>query len=70
MKKKLIVTLSVNDMFYTNQNDFTLNQGNQHAYGSRRADTRRGGINIRYNFGIKKKEENNDIFNVDPQEKN
>ncbi|HEY1872412.1 MAG TPA: outer membrane beta-barrel family protein [Chitinophagaceae bacterium] len=70
MKKKLVVTLSMNDIFYTNQNDFTLNQGNQHAYGNRRADTRRGGINIRYNFGIKKKEDNNDIFNVEPQEKN
>jgi iron complex outermembrane receptor protein len=69
MKKKLIVTLSVNDMFYTNQNDFTLNQGNQHAYGSRRADTRRVGINIRYNFGIRKKEESNDMFNVEPQVK-
>jgi hypothetical protein len=69
MKQKLIVTLSMNDIFYTNQNDFTINQGSVNAYGNRRSDTRRVGINIRYNFGIRKKEEGNDIFNVEGQDK-
>jgi hypothetical protein len=69
MKQKLIVTLSMNDIFYTNQNDFTINQGSVNAYGNRRSDTRRVGINIRYNFGIRKKEEGNDMFNVESPDK-
>jgi outer membrane receptor protein involved in Fe transport len=69
MKQKLTVTLSMNDIFYTNQNDFTINQGSVNAFGNRRSDTRRVGINIRYNFGIKKKEESNDMFNVEAQDK-
>ncbi len=69
MKQKLTVTLSMNDIFYTNQNDFTINQGSVNAYGNRRSDTRRVGINIRYNFGIRKKEEGNDMFNVEGQDK-
>jgi len=69
MKQKLIITLSMNDIFYTNQNDFTINQGSVNAYGNRRSDTRRVGINIRYNFGIRKKEEGNDMFNVETQDR-
>jgi hypothetical protein len=69
MNQKLVVTISMNDIFYTNQNDFTINQGSVNAYGNRRSDTRRVGINIRYNFGIRKKEESNDMFNVEGQEK-
>jgi hypothetical protein len=68
MKQKLIVTLSMNDLFYTNQNDFTIKQGSVNARGNRRADTRRVGINIRYNFGIRKKEENIDLFNLETPE--
>jgi hypothetical protein len=60
--------MSVVDMFYTNQNDFTINQGSVHAMGSRKADTRRFGMNLRYNFGMRKKEENN-ILNVESPEK-
>jgi len=69
MKQKLIITLSMNDIFYTNKNDFTIQQGSVKASGFRRSDTQRFGINIRYNFGIRKKEENNDIFNVESPEK-
>jgi len=69
MRQKLTVTLSMNDIFYTNQNDFTINQGSVNAYGNRRSDTRRVGINIRYNFGIRKKEEGNDMFNVETQDR-
>lgn len=65
MKQKLLITLSVNDMFFTNKIDFTLNQGSVQASGTRINDTRRYGINLRYNFGIKKKEEGNDMFNVE-----
>ncbi|GAA4324025.1 outer membrane beta-barrel protein [Flaviaesturariibacter amylovorans] len=56
-KKKLALTLSGNDLLYTNNNRFTLVQGTVNAGGERRSDTRRFGINLRYQFGIRKKEE-------------
>ena len=69
MKQKLLVTLSMNDIFYTNQNDFTIRQGSVKASGNRKADTQRFGINLRYNFGVRKKEEKNDMFNIESPEK-
>jgi hypothetical protein len=69
LKDKLVVTLSVNDMFLTNQNEFTLAQGSVKATGVRSGDTRRFGFNLRYNFGIKKKEENNNIPGEDAIER-
>jgi iron complex outermembrane receptor protein len=59
LKDKLIITLSLSDIFATNKNNFTIKQGSVNATGYRQADTRRFGINLRYNFGIRKKEENN-----------
>jgi hypothetical protein len=56
-KRKLTLSVSGQDLFYTNQNKFVLAQGSVNAYGSRKADTRRFGVNLRYNFGIRKKEE-------------
>lgn len=67
MKEKLIITLSVSDMFLTNKNDFSLKQGSVDAVGFRQADTRRAGINIRYSFGMRKKEEGVNMFNVEQQ---
>ena len=67
LKKKLNVSLSAGDIFSTNKNKFTIDQGSIHASGTRRADTHRFGINIRYNFGIRKKEENNNIFSLEPE---
>lgn len=64
IREKLIVTMSVNDMFYSNKNNFTIKQGSVDAYGYRLADTRRFGINFRYNFGIRKKEENNKLPDI------
>jgi hypothetical protein len=64
IRRKLLVTLSVNDMFLTNRNDFTLTQGSVKANGSIKTDSRRYGINLRYNFGIRKKEESEDMFNI------
>jgi iron complex outermembrane recepter protein len=57
LNRKLTVTLNVSDVFFTNRNDFELNQGSIKAEGRRVADTRRVGLNIRYNFGIRKREE-------------
>lgn len=67
LKKKLSVTVSMNDVFLTNRNEFSINQGSINAYGYRRSDTRRFGLNLRYNFGFRKKEENN-MFNVESPE--
>lgn len=67
-KKKMVVSLSAVDILFTNKNDFTINQGSVNASGFRKADTRRFGINIRYNFGFRKKEDNN-MFNLESPEK-
>ncbi|NDC78105.1 MAG: TonB-dependent receptor, partial [Chitinophagia bacterium] len=64
LKRKLSVTASVNDLFYTNRYAFRLQQGTVTAQGERRSDTRRFGINVRYNFGIRKKE-SEDMFRMD-----
>ncbi|MBL7740983.1 MAG: outer membrane beta-barrel protein [Chitinophagaceae bacterium] len=67
-KEKLTVTLSMNDIFRTLRYDFTINQGSIDASGYRLNDTRRFGINLRYSFGIRKKEESNNMFNVESPE--
>jgi Outer membrane protein beta-barrel family len=67
LKEKIVLTLSMNDIFFTNKVDFSLNQGSVNASGRRYNDTRRVGINLRYNFGVKKKEENGNMFNTEPQ---
>jgi hypothetical protein len=61
LDKKLAVTLSVQDMFYTNRYDATINQTGIVGDVSRYNDSRRIGINVRYNFGFKKKEESKDF---------
>lgn len=60
-KDKLTVTLSANDIFFTNNNTFTIDQGSVKASGYRASDSRRFGINFRYNFGFRK-EERGDMF--------
>lgn len=69
LKKKLIVTASLSDVFATFRNEFTINQGNVTANGFRQGDTRRFGLNVRYSFGIRKKEENNNMFNLESPER-
>jgi hypothetical protein len=69
LDKKLVVTLSANDIFKTNKNDFVLQQGSINATGFREGDTRRFGLNLRYNFGFRKREENNNMFNLDSPER-
>ena len=69
MKRKLIVSASLTDIFDTNNNKFTIHQGSILASGFRKGDTRRFGINIRYNFGFRKKDDNN-LLNVESPEKN
>jgi len=69
LQRKLIVTLSANDLFFTNRNQFTINQGNITASGDRRFDSRRIGLNVRYSFGLKKREEGGNMFNMDALDK-
>jgi iron complex outermembrane receptor protein len=61
LNKKMNIIVSGNDILRTNKYDFTLNQG-INATGSRINDTRRIGLTLRYNFGIKPKEENKQNF--------
>ena len=68
LKKKLTLTLSATDLLLTNNNEFVLQQGSVNAAGFRQSDTRRFGLNLRYNFGFRKREENN-LFNVDSPER-
>lgn len=66
LKDKLVATISLSDMFSTNKNNFMISQGTINASGFRQSDTRRFGLNLRYSFGIRKKEENKNMFNVEP----
>ncbi|MEO7924407.1 MAG: TonB-dependent receptor [Chitinophagaceae bacterium] len=66
MKDKLVITASISDMFASNKNNFSMSQGSVTASGFRQSDTRRFGLNFRYNFGIRKKEDNNNLFNAEP----
>ena len=68
LKKKLTITASYNDFLYTNKNNFVLKQGSQNAVGYRATDSRRVGLSLRYNFGIKPKENKMDM--LDQVEKN
>lgn len=69
LNKKLTVTLSANDIFFTNNNKFVLNQGSIKSNGYRENDTRRYGINFRYNFGFKPKEKKLEILDNEPTDK-
>lgn len=55
--KKLTISFSARDILRTMKTEFTLNQGSIRSTGDRYTDSQRYGINIRYNFGIKDKEE-------------
>jgi len=70
LDKKLVVTLSATDIFFTNYNEFTIQQGSINASGLRKNDTRRFGLNMRYNFGRRKKEDSNPFNVKSPEETN
>lgn len=67
LKKKMSITAGLSDPFYTNWTQFTLKQGSLNATGFRKSDTRRFSLTVRYNFGIRKKEDNN-MFDMMPKE--
>ena len=70
LKKKLTITASYNDFLYTNKNNFVLKQGSQNAVGYRATDSRRLGLSLRYNFGIKPKENKMDMLDQGSTERN
>lgn len=57
LDRKLNISLSARDVLRTMVTRFTLNQGSMQMQGDRYTDNRRIGINIRYNFGIPKRQE-------------
>jgi hypothetical protein len=61
---KYNITLAANDVFRTNQYDFRIQQGTVTAFGNRLNDSRRVGLSVRYNFGIKPKEKKKDEDDV------
>jgi len=69
MDKRLTISLSARDILKTMTNEFTFKQGSIYTYGNRYTDTQRFGINIRYNFGLKKKDEQSQMmqFNFEDQ---
>ncbi len=69
LKKKLNIILSVNDLLRTNKFMFDINVPNFVANGQQYTDTRRVGIALKYNFGLKPKPEKRQGFEV-PQETN
>lgn len=64
LDRKLIVSLNFNDVFYSNQYKFVLNQGGVNNTGSRANDSRRAGLNVRYIFGLRKKEKGENMFDT------
>jgi hypothetical protein len=68
LNQKLMLTLSMSDIFRTYRNEFIINQGTVNANGFRAGDTQRIGLNLRYNFGIRKKEEKSNFLNISAPE--
>jgi len=65
LNQKLMITLNARDILGTMNNAFELNQGSLPSYGERSRDSRRVGINIRYNFGLGGKHDRNNLNNPD-----
>ncbi len=69
LKKKMNVILSVNDLLRTNITNFNIDVPNFIGEGRQYSDTRRVGLTLKYNFGLKPKVEKRQGFDV-PQEAN
>ncbi len=69
LNKKMSIALSLSDAFRTVRNTFEINQPSFSATGYRYGDSRRGGITLKYNFGLKPKEEKKQRIEM-PQDMN
>ncbi len=70
LNRKLSINLNVSDVLRTMATQFSLNQGSIRSEGNRYSDNQRFGLNIRYNFGIRKKEEQRGKMQFDTGEQN
>ena len=62
INNKLNINISANDIFRTMLTRFSLEQGSIATFGSRYSDNQRIGMNVRYQFGIKTKEERSNML--------
>ena len=62
LKKKMNIILSVNDALRTNRFNFNVDVPKFIGSGNQLADTRRVGIALKYNFGLKPKPERTPAF--------
>jgi iron complex outermembrane recepter protein len=69
LKKKMNIILSVNDLLLTNQITFNVDVPKFIGSGIQYGDTRRVGIALKYNFGLKPKPEKKQGFDI-PQDVN
>lgn len=53
---RLNISVNARDILHTMKTRFELDLGSIYTYGDRYSDNQRFGINVRYNFGMKKKE--------------
>jgi iron complex outermembrane recepter protein len=67
-KGKLTISLSARDVLRTMVTKFQIDQGSIQSTGDRYTDDQRFGINIRYNFGMKKKEGKRDVMQFEQEE--
>ncbi|MBP6184354.1 MAG: outer membrane beta-barrel protein [Saprospiraceae bacterium] len=63
--KRLNITLNATDILRTMNVQFALDQGQIQSVGERYSDNQRFGVNVRYSFGIKKKEEQRNMLQMD-----
>lgn len=66
--KKLSITVNMRDVLHTMVTSFTLNQGSISTIGDRYSDNQRFGINLRYNFGMKSKQDRRNPMQFEPEE--
>ena len=64
LNKKLNLNMALSDVLRTNHTDFSIKQGELSAEGNRYTDTHRFRIILRYNFGLKAKEEKKQSFSI------
>lgn len=69
LKKKMNVIVSANDILRSQKNEFNINVPGFIGHGLRSGDTRRIGITLKYNFGLRPKEEKKQGFDA-PAETN
>lgn len=70
LERRLSVTLNATDVLRTMAVQFNLNQGSISTEGNRYSDNQRFGVNVRYNFGVKKKEEKRGGIQLNTGEEN